>query len=157
MGVERRREYIQSNKIMRPMHCLMFFATAPWIATAGLWLYQPAPPLDGWHDDSAFPAIVQAGDAFVVNRNFISKKQIVVHFTREMIKGDCRVACQRIPLPSGTLSLEQQEYKNSALHYIVPTTATPGKWRLVFSYQWEDWFGRARAYKMPEIEIEVVP
>lgn len=141
---------------MRPLHCLIFAAVAPWVATAVLWLYVQSPPVENWHDDIVSPTTVRVGDEIVVSRSFDAMRTDVINVTREMIRGDCKKTCDRIELPGGSLQIEPGEYRGVKKTYIVPAAASPGEWRLAFTIHWEDRFGRSLKQKLPELNIRVV-
>lgn len=138
---------------------LMFFiAFALWAVAIGMLFIPPSSPVTFSPPDSVSPIKVKAGESITISRNLTVHRTEHVYVLRAMIKGNCVVPpCEVLDLPAGQLILERGEYKNLSRVHLIPTLATPGVWRLVFSIQWEDRLGRRITKMLPELMIEVVP
>lgn len=128
-----------------------------WTLALAFWYYAHPAPIVMLGGDLAEPTQVRAGGIVVVSRNFRVVKNEPLHVTREMIKGDCRKACDIVSLPSGGLALEAGEYTNIRREHRIPTHVSPGLWRLVFTIHWQGRLGRYVSAPLPELLIEVVP
>ena len=134
---------------------LVAAAVSPWAAVAWLALYSLSPPVNNWHDDSVSPTTARTGDEIVVARSFDAIRTDTIKVTREMIRGDCKKSCDRVEMPSGTLTVEPGPYREVKKTFVIPAAATPGEWRLVFTVHWDDSMGRTFKQKLPELVVQV--
>lgn len=125
------------------------------VVAAAFILHRPEPPIVYHGGDAVIQKRIHAGSSFTVLRNFtVREKGGVV--TRRMVKGDCKVGCSVIDLPTGVLFWEPGNY--STLREIkTPPEAAPGKWRLEFAVVFENYVGMNFTFPLPMLEIEVVP
>lgn len=133
-----------------------------WIAAIFLWLASLAvlssfpPPVQSLGGDAIEPATVKAGGVFTVTRSLRVHNDTALRVTRAMVKGDCAKNCEIIDLPGGALTLAEGSYVNLRREHFIPTTASAGMWRMVFTIHWQDALWRNRYLTLMELPIEVV-
>lgn len=127
-----------------------------WSAAFVFWYYAFPAPIELLGGDKVHPAKVKAGESFAVTRNYRIVRTEPITITREMTKGDCRAACEKISLPLSVITFKPGEYKGTR-EFIVPPYADPGIWTLSFSHSWNGRLGRVVSVALPELQIEVIP
>lgn len=138
-----------------PFFWLMSAVVVSWIALAFAWLYTPSNPMV-YESGYVTPAVVRAGEKFYVSRTFMVTREESLKINRVMIRGDCRVKCDKVTLPSSELYVTRGRYVDNIIPYVVPFPAQAGKYKLLFTVSWQDRFGHALSEPMPELEIEIV-
>lgn len=127
-----------------------------WTAAFALWYYAFPAPIELLGGDKVHPTKVRAGEAITITRNYRVVRMEPITITREMTKGDCRVGCEKITLPSSIITFRPGEYKGTR-EFVVPPHADPGVWTLSFSHSWYGRLGRVVSVPLPDLQIEVIP
>lgn len=128
-----------------------------WVATfAWMTFYTPTPPYDVTAS-SIVPNHAKAGGTVVISRAIKARTGEPVIVTRFMVKGDCRIACEKFDLPSGYFQLDPGEYPDIRRKFKIPETAEIGRWQLLFVWNWRDIFGRSWTFPLPPLDLEVIP
>ena len=130
---------------------------AVWAAAGFLWLNAFPPPIELMGGDAVRPEKVVAGGSITITRSYRIIRSEPINVVRSMIRGDCQINCEIRTLPGATVVFRVGEYKNIDIVHTIPADTHPGKWRLVFTVQWQGRFGRYANEPFADLEIEVLP
>lgn len=142
----------------KPFPCaLLAVAIALWLSTPLLLTVGSQRPIEYLADDVVDPSRVRAGEIVYVTRHYHRLNDASVTILRRLETGDCALRCDRIDLPSSTLREPVGYGLRSTRGIKIPQELKPGKWKLIFSVEFETYFGRRIVYETPSIEIEIIP
>lgn len=128
------------------------------VAALVIVLYPPPSPvtsLEGFVD-TVEPVKVHVGGIISVSRNLRSTTGEQVTVFRTIVRGDCKVSCEIVELTSSMISLAPGDYHDAKKDHVLPITADPGVWKIVFTILWKDALGRTLRYELPQLDLEIV-
>jgi hypothetical protein len=110
-----------------------------------------------WHSSAVYPTKVRAGEIIEITRDHTYTRDVLITILRRIETGDCssQEGCKSYPLDSSSAFMKADRY-NKTIPHRVPARALPGRYKLIFSVNWQWWLFHF-SVPHPVLEIEVVP